>query len=126
MVSEENYSLTDITILNEIQAYSTVYDQTGTFNQLLINKTKPNSIDETTTVTDQTPFNWDRSTNSSKQQPKSKHILIEYDRINVKIKKDIRQRKKIKSIDPNEYIRQYGSTLYSPEAFRKIFKELLS
>lgn len=122
MMSEENYSLTDITILNEIQAYSTVYDQTGTFNQLLINKSKPNSIDENTTVTDRTSFNWDRSTNSSK----SKHILIEYDQINVKIKKDIRQRRKIKCIDPNEYIRQHGSTLYSPEAFRKIFQKIIS
>ncbi|UJR35283.1 hypothetical protein I4U23_028046 [Adineta vaga] len=50
----------------------------------------------------------------------TKKIIVEYDDINVILDRDIKQRKEIKRISPNQYIRQYGNTLYSNEALNQI------
>ncbi len=61
---------------------------------------------------------------SSNQQPKK--IIIEYDQLNIKVNKNIKQRKEIKRIHPNEYVQQYGSSLYSREAFHNLFTNIIS
>jgi hypothetical protein len=61
---------------------------------------------------------------SSNQQ--SKKIIIEYDQLNIKVDKNIRQRKEIKRVHPNEYVRQYGSSLYSTEVFHHLFTNIIS
>jgi hypothetical protein len=54
---------------------------------------------------------------SSNQQ--SKKIIIEYDQLNIK------ERKEIKHIHPNEYVQQYGSSLYSREVFHNLFTNII-
>jgi len=61
---------------------------------------------------------------SSNQQPKK--IIIEYDQLNIKVNKNIKQRKEIKRIHPNEYVQQYGSSLYSREVFHNLFTNIIS
>ncbi len=53
----------------------------------------------------------------SKKQ--SKKIIIEYDQINIAVDKNI------KRVNPNTYIQQYGSSLYSKETFQKLFDRIL-
>jgi len=55
---------------------------------------------------------------SSNQQPKK--IIIEYDQLNIK------ERKEIKRIHPNEYVQQYGSSLYLTEVFHNLFTNIIS
>ncbi|CAF0787551.1 unnamed protein product [Adineta ricciae] len=50
----------------------------------------------------------------------AKKIIVEYDDVNVILDRDIKQRKEIKRISPNEYVKQYGDTLYSNEALNQI------
>ena len=61
---------------------------------------------------------------STNRQPKK--IIIEYDQLNIKVDKNINQRKEIKRVHPNEYVEQYGSSLYSSEAFNRAFTNIIS
>ncbi|CAF0769634.1 unnamed protein product [Rotaria sordida] len=58
------------------------------------------------------------------EQPKK--IIIEYDQINVTVNKNIKQRKEIKRVNPNQYIQQYGNSLCSNEVFRNLLTNIIS
>jgi hypothetical protein len=57
-----------------------------------------------------------------KSNPK---IIIEYDQINVQVDKNIKQRKEIKRVNPNEYVQQYGSSLYSKNIFHNLLTNII-
>ena len=50
----------------------------------------------------------------------AKQIIVEYDDVNVIVNKDIKQRKNIKRISPNQYVKRYGHSLYSNESLNHI------
>jgi len=50
----------------------------------------------------------------------AKQIIVEYDDVNVIVNKDIKQRKDVKRISPNQYVKQYGQSLYSNESLNHI------
>lgn len=56
----------------------------------------------------------------------SKQIIIEYDQLNVKIDKSVKQRKEIKRVNPYQYIQRYGSSLCSKDIFHKLFTNIVS
>ncbi|CAF2954645.1 unnamed protein product [Rotaria sp. Silwood2] len=58
------------------------------------------------------------------EQPKK--IIIEYDQINVTVNKNIKQRKEIKRVNPNEYIQQYGKSLCSNEVFQNLLTNIIA
>jgi hypothetical protein len=51
---------------------------------------------------------------------KAKNIIVEYDKVNVIVNKDIKQRKEIKRVSPNQYVKQYGNSLYSNETLNQL------
>lgn len=55
-----------------------------------------------------------------------KKIIIEYDQINVKINKEIKQKKEVKRVNPYQYIQRYGSSLCSKEIFHKLFTNIVA
>lgn len=50
----------------------------------------------------------------------AKNVIFEYDNVNVIVNKDIKQRKEIKRVIPDQYIRQYGNSLYSNETLNQL------
>ncbi len=50
----------------------------------------------------------------------AKRIIVEYDKVNVIVNKDIKQRKEIKRVSPNQYVKQYGNSLYSNESLNHL------
>ena len=57
---------------------------------------------------------------------RSKNIIIEYDQINVTVDKNINQRKYIKRVHPNQYVQQYGPSLYSNKVFHNLLMNIMS
>lgn len=55
---------------------------------------------------------------------KPKQIIVEYDDVNVIVNKDVQQRKEVKRVQPEEYVKQYGNSLYSNETMNKLFKNV--
>jgi len=64
----------------------------------------------------------DERISSIKFNPK---IIIEYDQINVQVDKNIKRRKEIKRVNPNEYVQQYGSSLYSKNIFHNLLTNII-
>jgi len=64
----------------------------------------------------------DERISSIKSNPK---IIIEYDQINVQVDKNIKRRKEIKRVNPNEYVQQYGSSLYSKNIFHNLLTNII-
>jgi hypothetical protein len=55
---------------------------------------------------------------------KAKQIIVEYDNVNVIVNKDIKQRKEIKRISPDQYVKQYGNSLYSNETLNQLLTDV--
>ncbi|CAF0815148.1 unnamed protein product [Adineta steineri] len=51
---------------------------------------------------------------------RSKKIIVEYDDVNVIFDRDIKQRKDVKRVSPDRYVRRYGNSLYSNETLNHI------
>ncbi|CAF4576813.1 unnamed protein product [Rotaria sp. Silwood1] len=56
----------------------------------------------------------------------SRKIIIEYDQINVTVNKNIKQRKEIKRVNPNQYIQEYGNSLYTNEVFQNLLTNIIA
>ena len=54
----------------------------------------------------------------------AKRIIVEYDNVNVIVNKDIKQRKEIKRVSPNQYVKQYGNSLYSNESLNHLLNNV--
>ncbi|CAF2382144.1 unnamed protein product [Rotaria sp. Silwood2] len=61
----------------------------------------------------------------NKYQPneQAKQIIVEYDDVNIIVNKDIKQRSEIKRVRPDQYIHQYGSSLYSNETLNQLLTD---
>jgi hypothetical protein len=53
-----------------------------------------------------------------------KQIIVEYDNVNVIVNKDIKQRKEIKRVIPDQYVKQYGNSLYSNETLNQLLSNV--
>ena len=58
--------------------------------------------------------------NKRQANEQGKRIIVEYDQVNVIVDKDIKQRKEIKRVSPNRYVRQYGNSLFSNESLNQL------
>jgi len=54
----------------------------------------------------------------------AKNIIFEYDKVNVIVNKDIKQRKEIKRVSPGQYVKQYGNSLYSNETLNQLLNNV--
>jgi len=54
----------------------------------------------------------------------AKQIIVEYDNVNVIVNKDIKQRKEIKRVSPDQYVKQYGNSLYSNETLNRLLNNV--
>lgn len=58
--------------------------------------------------------------NKRQANDQGKRIIVEYDQVNVIVDKDIKQRKEIRRVSPNRYVRQYGDSLFSNESLNQL------
>ncbi len=63
-----------------------------------------------------------RNKRSASEQ--TKRIIVEYDNVNVIVDKNIKQRKEIKRVSPNQYVKQYGNSLYSNESLNHLLNNV--
>ncbi|CAM4741886.1 unnamed protein product [Rotaria magnacalcarata] len=53
----------------------------------------------------------------------AKNIIVEYDDVNVIINKDVKQRQEIKRVRPDQYVQQFGNSLYSNETLNQLLTD---
>ncbi|CAF0785428.1 unnamed protein product [Rotaria sordida] len=53
----------------------------------------------------------------------AKKIIVEYDDVNIIVNKDVKQRSEIKCVRPDQYVQQYGNSLYSNETLNKLLTD---
>ncbi|CAF4699378.1 unnamed protein product [Rotaria sp. Silwood1] len=61
--------------------------------------------------------------NKRQTNEQAKQIIVEYDDVNVIVDKDIKQRSEIKRVRPDQYVQQYGSSLYSNETLNQLLND---
>lgn len=61
--------------------------------------------------------------NKRRTHERPKTIFVEYDDVNVIVNKDIKQRQEIKRVRPDEYLHQYGNSLYSNDTLNQILND---
>ena len=54
----------------------------------------------------------------------TKKIIVEYDNVNVIVNKDVKQRKEIKRVSPDQYVQRYGNSLYSNETLTQLLSNV--
>ena len=53
-----------------------------------------------------------------------KQVIVEYDKVNVIVDKEVKQRKEIKRVHPEEYLQQYGNSLCSNETLSDLLTNI--